>query len=105
MTTPNNLDGFSEREIQVMLFSMEGLSVMEIADLLNLSKHTIKRHKENIADKAGTKGSCQMRQFLKQAALLIEKNKPPTWGCVKSRSKKKFQKLPKLYLEICFLSN
>jgi DNA-binding NarL/FixJ family response regulator len=56
---------FSLKEIQIIELIQKGFSSKEIADQLALSEYTIKRHRQNIAEKAGTSGKRAFRKFIK----------------------------------------
>lgn len=45
----NNI--FSEREMEIVFFTIKGYSAVEIAKKINRSKRTIERHKENMINK------------------------------------------------------
>jgi DNA-binding CsgD family transcriptional regulator len=64
LTAINDLD-FTSREIQVIELIQQGLSSKEIAEKLSLSEKTINRHRQNIAQKAGTSGKNGFRKFIK----------------------------------------
>ncbi len=50
-----NQEDLSEREIEVLIELIKGLSNKEIADTLNISVHTVISHRKNIIDKTGIK--------------------------------------------------
>jgi len=56
---------FSLKEIQIIELIQKGFSSKEIADQLTLSEYTIKRHRQNIAEKAGILGKRAFRKFIK----------------------------------------
>lgn len=56
---------FTFKEIQIIGLIQKGLSSKEIADQMSLSEYTIKRHRQNIAEKAGTSGKMAFRKFIK----------------------------------------
>ena len=60
---------FSLKEIQIIELIQKGFSSKEIADQLSLSEYTIKRHRQNIAVKAGTSGKRAFRKFIKNYPL------------------------------------
>ena len=48
---PDQLDGLTEREQEILAHLAEGASNEEIADTLNISQKTVSRHRENIMRK------------------------------------------------------
>jgi DNA-binding CsgD family transcriptional regulator len=56
---------FSLKEIQIVELIQKRFSSKEIADQRSLSEYTIKRHRQNIAEKAGTSGKMAFRKFIK----------------------------------------
>ena len=48
-------DDLSEREIEVLTQMVKGLANKEIADILNISIHTVISHRKNITEKTGIK--------------------------------------------------
>lgn len=61
---------FTFKENQVISFIKQGFTSKEIASQLNVSEKTIKRHRENIALKAGTSGKQAFRQFIRSFQVL-----------------------------------
>jgi len=55
---------FTFKEIEVIRLLKKGYSTKEIAEILNKSFFTIKKHRENISNKALTFGKKQFRQFI-----------------------------------------
>ncbi|MDR1746326.1 MAG: response regulator transcription factor [Tannerella sp.] len=51
---------FTNREMQVLSYLYEGLTQEEIGRLLNRAKYTIKRHVENMKEKAGVKKTSRL---------------------------------------------
>jgi DNA-binding CsgD family transcriptional regulator len=51
----NQHEDLSDREIEVLVQLVKGLSNKEIADKLNISIHTVISHRKNITDKTGIK--------------------------------------------------
>ncbi len=51
----NNFTELTEREIDVLIQLVKGLSNKEIADVLNISIHTVMSHRKNITEKTGIK--------------------------------------------------
>jgi DNA-binding NarL/FixJ family response regulator len=72
LTITNEVD-FTSREIQVIQLIQQGLSSKEIADQLSLSEKTITRHRQNIAQKAGTTGQTSFRNFIKNYPPVLSK--------------------------------
>ena len=66
---------FTIKEIQIIELIQKGFSSKEIAVELTLSEFTIKRHRQNIAEKAGTSGKSAFRKFIK--------NYTPPFGTIK----------------------
>ncbi len=64
LATTNEVD-FTSREIQIIELIQKVFSSKEIANQLTLSEYTIKRHRQNIAEKAGTSGKIAFRKFIK----------------------------------------
>ena len=64
-TNPIKLD-FTIREYQIITLILQGKSTQEIADCLNLSVFTIKKHRENIARKLGSTGKAEFRKAIFQ---------------------------------------
>src|SRR5690606_8323126 len=46
---------FSEREMEVIFYTIKGYGAVEVADKLKISKRTVERHKENMKDKTDSK--------------------------------------------------
>lgn len=55
---------FTFRELEIIKLLKKGHSTKEIAFFLNLSDFTVKKHRENIASKALTKGRREFRKFI-----------------------------------------
>ena len=53
--TDNEQNVLTERETEVLIYLVKGFSQKEIADLLNISTHTVNSHRKNISDKTGIK--------------------------------------------------
>lgn len=60
---------FTNKEIQIIELIKKGLSSKEIADQLFVSENTVRRHRQNIAWKAGTSGKSNFRKFIKNFPL------------------------------------
>ena len=50
---PDQLDGLTEREQEILAHLAEGASNEAIAETLNISQKTVSRHRENIMRKLG----------------------------------------------------
>jgi DNA-binding NarL/FixJ family response regulator len=50
-STTNTVEPLSEREKEILKFSMEGKEYAQIAEQLFLSKHTVRQHMKNIYSK------------------------------------------------------
>jgi DNA-binding CsgD family transcriptional regulator len=57
-----NINDFTFREYQIILLILRGKSSQEIANYLCISTFTIKKHRENIARKLGSKGKSEFRK-------------------------------------------
>jgi len=53
----------SDREIEILYQICKGLSNQEIADILNISKRTVDKHRENILSKSGTKNTAGLVMY------------------------------------------
>jgi DNA-binding CsgD family transcriptional regulator len=53
--TPNIREELTAREIDVLVQLLKGLSNKEIAEILNISIHTVISHRKNIIEKTGIK--------------------------------------------------
>lgn len=51
----NHQEQLSEREIEILIQLVKGFSHKEIADILNISIHTVTSHRKNIIEKTGIK--------------------------------------------------
>ncbi|MHA8069690.1 response regulator transcription factor [Aquirufa ecclesiirivi] len=56
---------FTLRELEVISQIQQGNTSQEIAEKLNLSQFTIKKHRENIARKIGSHGKKEFRRFIR----------------------------------------
>ena len=61
---------FSERETEIILQLVNGLSSKEIGDILNLSKHTVDTHRRNILNKAHCKNTVELINFCKKNGII-----------------------------------
>ena len=55
-----NLRHLSERELEVIQLLSRGLNTREIADMLNLSEHTIATHRKQIIRKSGCRNTAHL---------------------------------------------
>nr|HPR60286.1 response regulator transcription factor [Prolixibacteraceae bacterium] len=53
----------SEREIEVLYQICKGFSNNEIADILNISKRTVDKHRENLLSKTNTKNTAGLVMY------------------------------------------
>lgn len=60
---PNKTTDLSEREIEVLFQICKGLSNQEIADVLNISKRTVDKHRENLLSKTNSKNTAGLVMF------------------------------------------
>jgi two-component system, NarL family, response regulator LiaR len=58
--TPQRNTDLSERELEVLYNICKGLSNPEIADLLNISRRTVDKHRENILQKTESKNTAEL---------------------------------------------
>lgn len=59
-TVSNEEDALSEREIEILVEVCRGLSNLEIADKLFISKRTVDKHRANILEKTGCKNTANL---------------------------------------------
>ena len=62
--------GLTERELEVLRLSAQGLSAAQIADVLHISTRTVTNHKQNIYVKMGVNSTSEMVFKAKEAGLL-----------------------------------
>ncbi|MDA3816659.1 MAG: response regulator transcription factor [Prolixibacteraceae bacterium] len=60
---PQKNTDLSERETEVLYQICKGLSNQEIADVLNISKRTVDKHRENILSKSDTKNTAGLVMY------------------------------------------
>jgi DNA-binding NarL/FixJ family response regulator len=72
---PLILEKLTCQEMKVLILVSDGFTVQEIATKMNISKLTIKTHKQNIAHKAKVKGAAAIRKFVREATPYL-KNTP-----------------------------
>lgn len=62
--------GLTERELEVLRLSAQGMSAAQIADVLHISTRTVTNHKQNIYLKMGVNSTSEMVFRAKEAGLL-----------------------------------
>ena len=62
LTYTSGKSPFSEREKEVLLAMAEGLTSNEIAERLEISKHTVNTHRKNLLEKTNTQSSLEALQ-------------------------------------------
>jgi DNA-binding NarL/FixJ family response regulator len=60
---PADEDVLSPREQEVVKLVAEGYSSKEIAETLMISEKTVERHRANILDKLGVRGSVELTRY------------------------------------------
>ena len=55
---------FTWRELETIAFIQKGFTTKEIAQSLHVSPFTIKKHRENIARKLGSRGKTEFRKTI-----------------------------------------
>ena len=63
-------DPLTDRETQVVKLIAEGHSGREIAELLQISEHTVERHRENILDKLGLRDRVALTRYAIRRGLV-----------------------------------
>ena len=58
---------FTQREYKVLKLASQGFSNKEIGATLYIAVNTVKRHRQNIMQKAGIVGKTAMNKFLKMS--------------------------------------
>jgi len=59
----SNPDDLSKREIEILVQICKGLSNKEIAELLNISKRTVDKHRENLLSKTHSKNTANLVMY------------------------------------------
>lgn len=54
-STEKPFNPFSEREMEVVFYTIKGYSAVEVADKIKISKRTVERHKENMKEMIDSK--------------------------------------------------
>lgn len=62
---------FSTREIEVLKFFAEGLSVIETAEKLIISKHTVVSHRRNMMKKTNSKTIIELLSYVRNNGILL----------------------------------
>ena len=62
--------GLTERELEVLRLSAQGMSASQVADFLHISTRTVTNHKQNIYVKMGVNSTSEMVFKAKKAGLL-----------------------------------
>jgi DNA-binding CsgD family transcriptional regulator len=60
LTSIQNMVKITEREREIIHLLSEGLASKQIADKLNLSKHTVDTHRRNLLKKTDSKNSLEL---------------------------------------------
>lgn len=63
------LSGLTERELEILRLTSQGLSAAKVADMLHISPRTVTNHKQNIYTKMGVKSTPEMIYKAKEAGL------------------------------------
>jgi len=58
------------RQLQVLVLVAKGYKSIEIAETLQLSKHTVDNHRKNMLKKSGTSNSMELVLWAKRNGLL-----------------------------------
>jgi len=64
------LDGLTEREVQVLKLSAEGRTAREVAETLGISVHTINRHRANLMEKLGVHSKVELVKVALRSKLV-----------------------------------
>lgn len=67
---PISLPKISKREQEIIQFMAKGLKTPDIANVLNISYHTVENHKRNLRKKTNTKTSAELVHFVMKNCLL-----------------------------------
>jgi len=62
---------FTNKEIQVLHFIAKGFTIVRIAELLKISKHTVIAHRRNMMGKVGLNSATGLVKFGMEAGLII----------------------------------
>ena len=61
---------FTDKEIQVLQFIANGFTIMETAELLHVSKHTVVAHRRHMMEKTGVNSATGLVKFAMDAGLI-----------------------------------
>ena len=61
--------GLTERELEILRLTSQGMSAAKVADMLHISPRTVTNHKQNIYTKMGVKSTPEMIYKAKEAGL------------------------------------
>jgi DNA-binding CsgD family transcriptional regulator len=70
---PSVLSDFTCQEMKILVLWVDNLTTQEMAEALNISMFTVKKHRQNIIHKAGVKGTKAIRRFIRGIAPHIKK--------------------------------
>jgi DNA-binding NarL/FixJ family response regulator len=70
----------SPRELDILQHVATGMSNPEVADALNLSRHTVKQHTSAVYRKLGVRNRAQAASRAQELGLLVASGKPPSDG-------------------------
>ena len=62
--------GLSDREIEVLQLIAEGLTNLEMADKLFISKRTVEGHRQSLLDKTGSRNTAKLIRYAATHGLL-----------------------------------
>lgn len=61
---------FTKREKEVLQLISNGLNSMDMANLLNISTHTVKNHRKNLLKKSNTQNTAQLIQYIQNRGII-----------------------------------
>jgi DNA-binding NarL/FixJ family response regulator len=61
---------FTDKEIQILQFIADGFTIMETAELLHVSKHTVVAHRRHMMEKTGVNSATGLVKFGMDAGLI-----------------------------------
>jgi FixJ family two-component response regulator len=67
-------DNLTRQEFAVLKLAVGDLCNKQIATYLNISETTVKKHRQNIAQKCNLKGKQETRRFLRQVEKIFSGN-------------------------------
>ena len=56
-------DAITDKEEEILRYVSMGMQNMQIADLVHISRHTVKNHKSNMVEKLGLSGTTELYRF------------------------------------------